>query len=121
MRYPKYYILVGRAPIAVNTSMWVKFIEGRRDDKDGDWRVGLDHINDKCHVSTVFLGIDHNFSREGDPILFETLVFGGPLDGEMTRYCTYAEAEKGHAEMVSQARIACAQVKAIADNAGAKV
>lgn len=33
-------------------------------------------------VSTVFLGTDHNFSFVGPPLLWETMVFGGPLDPE---------------------------------------
>jgi hypothetical protein len=48
------------------------------------------------------------------------MVFGGPLDGEQWRYCTYAEAERGHADAVAQAKIAAAKIKSIADHAGAK-
>lgn len=55
-------------------------------------------------VSTVFLGIDHNFSFQGPPLLFETLVFGGPLDGDMRRYTTREAAESGHKEMLSLVR-----------------
>ena len=51
-------------------------------------------------VSTVFLGIDHNFGFKGPPILFETMVFGGPYNEYMERYCTWAEAEEGHAHVV---------------------
>ena len=60
-------------------------------------RVAKDKIGD-TEVSTVFLCIDHSFGA-GPPILFETMVFGGPLDQEMKRYSTYEEAEKGHKEM----------------------
>jgi hypothetical protein len=49
-------------------------------------------------VSTVFLGLDHSF--EGPPILFETLVSGGDLEGEMDRYHTWEEAIKGHNNMM---------------------
>lgn len=52
-------------------------------------------------VSTVFLGIDHSFDR-GRPLLFETMVFGGPLDGEQDRYTTRDEALTGHARMVAR-------------------
>jgi hypothetical protein len=58
-------------------------------------------------VSTVFLGLDHNFSTSGPPVLWETLVFGGPLDGEMDRYTSRAAALAGHQAMcrrVSEAR-----------------
>jgi len=46
-------------------------------------------------ISTVFLGIDHAFGR-GEPILFETMIFGGPDDGAQWRYKTWGEAEEGH-------------------------
>ncbi len=56
-------------------------------------------------VSTVFLGLDHSFG-DGPPLLYETLVFGGPLDGTMRRYATRAEALAGHREMVLRAHAA---------------
>lgn len=52
-------------------------------------------------VSTVFLGIDHSFGS-GPPLLFETLVMGGPLTDDMERYTTYDQARIGHITMVSQ-------------------
>ena len=51
-------------------------------------------------ISTVFIGLDHSF-RDGPPLLFETLVFGGACDGEMSRYATWQEAMIGHAVMVA--------------------
>ena len=54
-------------------------------------------------VSTVFLGIEHGFDKEC-PILFETMVFGGTLDGEQDRYCTYDEAVSGHKAMVQRVK-----------------
>lgn len=52
-------------------------------------------------VSTVFLGLDHNFSGlenplDYRPVLWETMIFGGPNDQEMWRYCSREEALKGH-------------------------
>lgn len=69
-------------------------------DKDYQ-RLALDHLHG-YEVSTVWLGIDDNFSREGPPLIFETMVFG---DGNMTdldcrRYATEEEAFQGHAEML---------------------
>ena len=52
-------------------------------------------------VSTVFLGLDHGFDPTR-PLLFETLVFGGPHDQDCERYSTWAEAEAGHAKMVAK-------------------
>lgn len=52
-------------------------------------------------VSTVFIGLDHRFGlKEGDPIVFETLVMGGEHDGYMERYCTYKQAEESHHRIV---------------------
>ena len=55
-------------------------------------------------VSTVFLGLDHQFGI-GPPVLWETLVFGGALDGAMMRYTSKADALRGHQAM-------CRRVKA---------
>lgn len=52
-------------------------------------------------VSTVFLGLDHGFGR-GGPVLFETLVFGGPHDQDERRYSTRQEALAGHAEFLAK-------------------
>ncbi|MCK1742205.1 hypothetical protein IVA80_15375 [Bradyrhizobium sp. 139] len=82
-------------------------------------KIADDQINETTSVSTVFLGLDHSFSPGADPLLFETMVFGGPLNYTTRRYATYTEAERGHAEAVAEARIAAAKVKAIADAAGA--
>lgn len=65
-------------------------------------------VNDECDVSTVFLGLDHGFgnllSHHPGPVVFETLVFGGPFDGEMVRYRTWADACEGHQVMVARMR-----------------
>ena len=54
-------------------------------------------------VSTVFLGINHRFG-EGEPLLFETMVFGGPFDQEQRRYSRRIDAFAGHADLVAQVR-----------------
>ncbi len=56
-------------------------------------------------VSTVWLGIDHNFDIGGKPIIFETMVFTpnkttGDLDCE--RYSDEFEAFVGHEKMVKK-------------------
>ena len=55
-------------------------------------------------VSTVFLGIDHGFGIFGER-WFETMVFGGPIDGETYRYATWEQAVKGHQIMVEAAEM----------------
>lgn len=90
------YILDGKNPIPADTMTWTRWMNDRRTDIHvADEKVG------EVRISTVFLGLDHNFDK-GDPILFETLVFGGPLDGEMDRYHTWEEAEAGHAAIVQR-------------------
>lgn len=56
-------------------------------------------------ISTIFLGSDHNWTNEGPPILWETMVFGGDLDGECER-CSGSrkDAEAMHRRMVERAR-----------------
>ena len=49
----------------------------------------------EVEVSTVFLGWNHGIGSQ-EPILFETMVFGGEYDGYQGGHCTYEEAERGH-------------------------
>lgn len=58
-------------------------------------------LHREIRVSTVFLGLDH---REVESLLYETLVLGGKLDGELVRYSTRASALHGHMVMVSRVR-----------------
>jgi hypothetical protein len=91
---PRYYDRNGQ-PIDLYT--WsVRF-----HDKDYQ-RVAKDE-GDGWKVSTVWLGLDHQFG-DGPPLIFETMVFGGPLDDETVRYSTLAEAEAGHAAVLERVR-----------------
>lgn len=91
------YILEGHKPVKCGDLMkWGKwFGESNR-------HVAKDMIG-KVRVSTVFLGLDHSFGGR-KPLLFETMVFGGPLDQEQERYSTWEEAEKGHINMVRRVK-----------------
>lgn len=55
-------------------------------------------------VSTVFLAMDHNFAGKGDPILWETMIFGGGPEDYQERYSTREEALAGHARALALAR-----------------
>jgi hypothetical protein len=69
-----------------------------------DRRVKQETLQNGYFVSTVFLGLDHNFSG-GPPLIFETMVFapsGEELDIE--RYSTEESAKAGHEEMVRRWR-----------------
>lgn len=63
-------------------------------------RIVRKHEADGVRVSTVFIGLDHSFG-DGPPLLFETMIFGGPRDGWMDRYSTWDEAEEGHERAVA--------------------
>lgn len=64
--------------------------------------VALEVVGES-RVSTIFLSIDHSYDG-GPPLLFETLVFDGPLDGEMERCGTMDAALQQHAAMVRRVR-----------------
>lgn len=49
-------------------------------------------------ISTVFLVLDHGLGQ-GIPVLWETMVFGGALDGEQDRYTSRKAALAGHEAM----------------------
>lgn len=46
-------------------------------------------------VSTVFLGLDHNWG-EGPPLVFETMVFRDGNGDDCQRYSTWLQAMEGH-------------------------
>lgn len=65
-------------------------------------RIGDDRIGE-ARVSTVWLGIDHGFGV-GPPLIFETMIFGGPYNDDQWRYSTEAEAKAGHRRIVDALR-----------------
>ena len=91
------YILDGRMPVPepdlIRWAVWYEDPDDRRVAKDE---------RDGVQVSTVFLGLDHGWG-DGPPILFETMIFGGPHNKYQERYATWEEAEAGHARAVKMA------------------
>jgi hypothetical protein len=89
------YILDGKTPVPCDDLLeWGRWLE------DSDRRVAYTKTW-TYRVSTVFLGLNHNF-MEGEPLLFESMVFpmGGWEEQEMARYSTWDEAITGHRAMV---------------------
>lgn len=66
-------------------------------------RVNGMAVGEVC-VSTVFLGMDHSYG-EGPPMLFESMIFGGPLNLEYDRCSTWEAAEKMHEKMMERVRL----------------
>lgn len=113
----KCYRLVGKVPIECPIEAFGAWFE------TADRGVALTDTRIYA-VSTVFLGLDHNYSMRGPPILFETMVFeradcerqDDPLREEMgkrmvdfseslgvcRRYATWKEAENGHSRIVAE-------------------
>jgi hypothetical protein len=94
------YTLDGKTPVPCD---WHEYYEWKASLEENVIHVGEDMIGE-ARVSTVFLGIDHNYKGKGRPVLFETMVFGGPLTDYQERYCTWEEAEKGHQDACDMVR-----------------
>lgn len=94
----RYYILDGKEAKPVKHMLdWAKWFE-----------TADRHVNDTCvaevRISTIFLGLDHNYRSEGPPLIFESMIFGGTFDLECRRYSTWDEAIAGHEELVCQVK-----------------
>ena len=64
-----------------------------------------DRADNQVRVCTVFLGLDLGFGSAERPILFETMVLGGIWDRALYRYCTWREAQEGHALLLKHLQI----------------
>lgn len=87
------YIMIGdEVHKAASLMEWAAWYE------TSDRSIGKTFI-DGIRISTVFLGIDHGFNFEDEdvpPVLWETMVFGGPMDQEQWRYDSLEKAKVGH-------------------------
>ena len=92
------YILVDGQPQEVDTMTWARWFE------KGDRVVQRDDLPGGIGVSTVFLGLDHRFFGDGPPILWETMIFGGPHDQYQDRYCSLEDAKVGHQKALKIAK-----------------
>jgi hypothetical protein len=102
------YTLDGHTPVPCKSLMeWAQWNERARCGGTEDLcRVAGDFadVAGEIWVSTVFLGIDHNWSMHGPPLLFETMAFIGGESTTCRRYATWAEAEAGHAIILQEGR-----------------
>ena len=76
---------------------------GRWFESNDNRKVAQTNIGD-ARVSTVFLGLDHRFGGHGLPILWETMIFGGPHDQYQRRYTSREAAEDDHRRIVEALR-----------------
>ena len=105
MIFPRFYALDDdNRPVPMPDLLtWGRWLEGFRR------HVAWTQVTSEITVSTIFLGLDHRHSGEGPPILFESMVFGGPLAREMCRYVSWDDAETGHKMIVARCRAAIGQ------------
>lgn len=88
------YILEGHKPKLVEDVLeWGRWFE------TAERHVAETVLPNGTRVSTVFLALDHSFSG-GEPLLFETMLFGGKHDQYQERYSTWEEAEIGHKKAI---------------------
>ncbi len=86
-QYLGQYVLIGQTPVPCNDLYeWAQWMETAD-------RVVFQTVVGEYEVSTVFLGLDHNYARflgseDGEPLLFETMIFS--VRARAVR------AEKGH-------------------------
>jgi len=71
--------------------------------------VKQDLLSNGYWVSTVFLGLDHNFASKGKPLIFETMIFDklfksdySNLELDMDRYSTWNQAINGHNKLLNK-------------------
>lgn len=97
-----FYLLAGTEVVSTDDMReWAHWFERT------DRHIAATEVAEGVRVSTVFLGVDHGWGDTA-PVLFETMVFGGLLDGEIERYTTYHAAEQGHEAMIERVRQAMA-------------
>ncbi len=91
------YILENQVPVATdNLLQWGQWMEDPNNKQVASTEI------DELRVTTIFLGVDNQLN-EGQPFLFETLVFKGEqLDWEYdgARYRNWLEAKAGHDAIV---------------------
>lgn len=74
--------------------------------ESADRRLVSAYTLGKITISTIFIGLDYNFTGNGPPLVFETRVFGGTRDGDIYRYATYDAALKNHNRLAEELRTA---------------
>ena len=84
---------------------WARWFEAFR------W-VEQTKIGEDVRVSTIFLGLDHNYTMKGPPILWETMVFGGKHHHYQQRCSgSMEQAEAMHRDVVKMVKEDSTQTK----------
>lgn len=95
---PKWYILRDKTPVAV--SEFSEFLRWMVRNQSA-CQVARNQVG-KSFVSTIFTGSNYNSVAQGPPLVFESMVFGGPMDLMIKRYSTWDQALKGHNDLIKE-------------------
>jgi len=93
-----HWILEGKVPKQADLMTWATWFEKAH-------RHVAQSEQNGVKVSTVFLGLDHQWG-DGPPLIFETMIFGGEHDEWQERCSTWDEAEAMHKKACALAGIA---------------
>lgn len=88
-----------------STSGLIEYLKDHPDPfRDPRREVGRERIGPGC-IMTDFICLDHNWDPDGEPQYWESMCFGGPMDGEQDR-CggSRADAEAMHREFCQRVR-----------------
>lgn len=103
----KYILDKDKNVIPATLLEWAEFLETTNNERI----VKKDTIG-KHHISTVFIGLDHNDcvgkEKVNKPSIFETMVFNEDgCEDYCVRYSTWKEAEEGHQIAVEWIKMGC--------------
>ena len=87
-------------PITMAEWLAISMDEGEK--RVGEKRVAFTEVGG-IKISTVWIGFDYSFGA-GVPLIYESMVFGGPLDETQWRYPNRVAALAGHDQLVAHVR-----------------
>lgn len=84
----------------ITMEQWCKLLENK------DYKVVKQDVTGDFRVSTVWLGLNHNYRPNGLPLIFETMIFSKDNYKDLwcERYSTLDEATVGHEKALEHAR-----------------
>ena len=101
-----FYVLKGKRQVPATLTQWAIWFGTSWPDRQVSETILTNKRKSTIRISTVFLGLDHNFSNfmPNRPLLFESMVFGGKNSGHTNRYHTWKEAAIGHQKIVAMVK-----------------
>ena len=92
----KTYILKERQAVPVGFCKWAIWFQEHVESRIvAKTRIGV------ADVLTLFVGL-HCGPESGPPLIFETMVTNGSMDGECVKYSSWEQAERGHQMTIEQ-------------------